>query len=595
MSDASPSFWAVLRKGVRLVAGLIAAHPWAFAVALTGALVYAGSIIASSRVIGWVTDEVVLGVLTEGADDAIVWTGVWLIVGVAVVKAAGIVARRIGAGWLYLQNRRDMRRRFVAQVLRLDMDWYNRQAVGNLISIAEADVAQATSVLNPLPYATGSAVLLIGATVLVFLLDPTLGWIALAFLGTAIILELRGAYVTFTLVEVVQRLRGNLAAGAHESFDGALTVKAFGREEWESERFEASSAVLRDHLIGLGRVWENFKALVEGIPTVAQVVIVTVGVLRVAEGAVTAGDIVSIAYLLTLLFWPIQLIGFVIFDTAAATASADRVDAVLTADEHVRHGTGPAGSPDAGAGVGAEAVGFGYDGLPVLADVDLDIPSGRIVAVVGPTGSGKTTLTVLLARLWDPRSGSIRLDGRDLRDLAAAALADEVAYVPQEAFLFDDTVLGNLTLGLDVPTEEVEAAARLARAHEFVVSLPRGYETRIGERGAALSGGQRQRIALARALLRRPRLLVLDDATSAVDPSVEAEILGALREADLPSTVVVVAYRSSTIALADEVVFMADGRVVAQGSHDELLASQPGYVRLLTAYEEDARRREGSP
>ncbi|MEX1287149.1 MAG: ATP-binding cassette domain-containing protein, partial [Acidimicrobiia bacterium] len=155
--------------------------------------------------------------------------------------------------------------------------------------------------------------------------------------------------------------------------------------------------------------------------------------------------------------------------------------------------------------------------------------------------------------------------------------------------------LGNLTLGLDVPFDEVEAAARLARAHEFVMSLPRGYETRIGERGAALSGGQRQRIALARALLRRPRLLVLDDATSAVDPSVEAEILGALREADLPSTVVVVAYRSSTIALADEVVFMADGRVVAQGGHGELLASQPGYVRLLTAYEEDARRREGSP
>lgn len=269
-----------------------------------------------------------------------------------------------------------------------------------------------------------------------------------------------------------------------------------------------------------------------------------------------------------------------------------RVQSVLTADDEVAYGDRAAADRDDPATVTGDRVRFAYpDGPVVLDGVALDVPAGRTVAVVGPTGSGKTTLTLLLARLWDPDSGSIRLDGRDVREFAAGQLAQELAYVAQDAFLFDDTVRGNIALRDELDADAVEHAARLARAHGFISALPNGYDTRIGERGVALSGGQRQRLALARALAQRPRLLILDDATSAVDPSVEAEILRNLSRSQLPATVLIVAYRPSSIALADEVVFVDDGRVVAHDRHEALLARLPAYSRLLRAYEQDAQRR----
>jgi ATP-binding cassette, subfamily B, bacterial len=224
-----------------------------------------------------------------------------------------------------------------------------------------------------------------------------------------------------------------------------------------------------------------------------------------------------------------------------------------------------------------------------VSSVSFDVDAGRTVAMVGPTGSGKSTVASLLVRLIDPDVGTVRFDGRDVRDLSRDELAANVAIVFQEAFLFDDTVRGNITLGGDFSDDEVVAAATLAQAHGFITQLEHGYDTEVGERGATLSGGQRQRIALARALIRQPRLLVLDDATSAVDPAVEAEILRGLSDAELPSTVVVVAYRKGSITLADEVVFVRDGAIQARGSHDELLATSPHYANLVTAYERRAR------
>jgi ATP-binding cassette subfamily B protein len=246
-------------------------------------------------------------------------------------------------------------------------------------------------------------------------------------------------------------------------------------------------------------------------------------------------------------------------------------------------------SSERGAVLEVESLHYAYDpGSRLLDGVTFDVQPGRTVALVGQTASGKSTLTNLLTRLVDPDEGAVRIDGVDLRDLARGQLAGAVALVPQTAFLFDDTVRGNITLGADIPDEQVWAALRDAQADGFVAALDGGLDARLGERGTSLSGGQRQRISLARALVRRPRLLILDDATSAVDPEVEARILATLRDGATDTTLVVVAYRKATIGLADEVVHLDGGRVADRGTHRELLARNPDYARLVNAYEHAA-------
>jgi ATP-binding cassette subfamily B protein len=411
-------------------------------------------------------------------------------------------------------------------------------------------------------------------------------------LAGIIAVDLRGSWRTFEAFEAVQRSRGAVSGIAHESFDGALTVKSLGREEYEAERMAHSSEALRDDLIRVNRLWAFFGAFIESFPAVGTVVLLMVGALRLKGGHITPGEVVTVTYLLSLLAIPMRLMGWVFWDLAHSLAGWRRVEAVLTVDDFVVHGDLAADPRSSGAAVDGSAVGFHYTpGEVVLSGVELEIPPGCTVAVVGPTGCGKSTLAMLLVRLWDPENGTISLDGRDLRRFARAELPREVAFVPQEAFLFNDDVRSNITLGAPITEEQVVAAVRLAGADGFIGELAEGLATRLGERGTTLSGGQRQRVALARALARRPRLLVLDDATSAVDPSVEAEILRGLREADLPSTVVVVAYRPSSIALADSVIYLDGGRVVAHGRHVDLLATQPGYARLLQAYEDDAAAR----
>ena len=578
---------AVVRRGLRHVGRSIVEQPGMFTLAVLASSLYGVMTVASAWVIGEVTDRVLLPSFEDGVTTATALSlAAAAIVGVALLKIIGILGRRLFAGIMSYRLQADYRRRVTRQYLRLPLSWHQRHPTGQLLSNANSDVEAAWFFVAPLPFAVGALVMIAITSVALVLTDPLLALVGLVVFPLVFTVNVVYSQVMSPRMQRAQQLRAEVSEIAHESFDAALVVKTLGREAGETERFRARAEELRDGLVAVGRVRGLFDPMMEALPNLGTLAVLLIGAGRVANGSTDAGSLVSIAYLFTLLALPIRAIGWVLADLPRALAGFDRVTPVLEATGETPYGLDTAATGGAGAALGVAGVDFAFEGAgsPTLRGVTFDVPAGTTVAVVGPTGSGKSTLAGLLVRLVDPADGAVLLDGMDLRRLREGEVSGQAAFVAQGTFLFDDTVRGNVTLDEPFPDDEVWAALRVAAADEFVAALPEGLDTRIGERGATLSGGQRQRLALARAVVRRPRLLVLDDATSAIDPAVEARILDALRDSDQPATVVVIAYRQATIALADEVVWLEQGQVLARGTHEQLLADVRGYADLVHAY-----------
>jgi ABC-type multidrug transport system fused ATPase/permease subunit len=584
-----------LRRGLWLLGRAVRHEPRIFAIAVGGSAVYGVTTVASAWVLGRVTDEVVVPAFESGRTTTGALVGAALaILGIAVLKAAGIVARRLGAGVMQYRLQARYRREVTRQYLRLPLSWHQQHPTGQLLSNANADVEAVWFPIAPLPMAVGVIVMLLVAGVALVLTDLVLALVGFLIFPAIFALNVVYQRRLSPLATRAQQLRAEVSGVAHESFDGALVVKTLGREAEETARFESSAHELRDAQIAVGRVRGMFDPVLEALPTLGVLAVLLVGASRIESGDIGAGDLVQVAYLFTILAFPVRAIGWVLGELPRSVVGWDRVSRVLEASGGLTYGTSELAEDGAPATLDVRGVGFAYEDADVLHDVTFTVPAGRTVALVGPTGSGKSTLTSLLVRLVDPASGDVVMDGIDLREVARGGVAGAAAVVPQQTFLFDDSVRGNVTLGLDVPESRVREALQVAQAERFVDALPQGLDTRIGERGMTLSGGQRQRLALARAVVRSPRLLVMDDATSSVDPRVEAAILAGLRR-DASSggapTVVVVAYRKATIALADEVVYVEHGQVVDRGTHAELLARCAGYRQLITAYEREEAER----
>ncbi len=589
---------------VRLVVGLVRPHPVPFSISVFGAAVYAAGTVAATIVLGRIVDRVVLPVLD--GDEAlsgsavIGWAGLLLVV--AVLRIAGVIARRYFAGMTSERASRHYRQQLARSYVDLPMSFHRRRAPGDLIAHVDADTEVAVDVLHPVPFSLAVVMMGVFAAISMLLVDPLLALVAFAVFPLLILFN---RIYTLRIEEpsiLQQEGIGRVTTVAHESLDGALVVKLLGRERAESERFAREAAELRGHRIQVGRLRAVFESMLDALPNLGIAAVIVIGAWRVDQGAATVGGLVQVASLFAVLAFPMRVLGFFLESVPTSLAAKSRLESVLDQPLPTR----AAGSrPTTSAALEVSGLRVGYEHTDtdadassptVIDDVSFRVGDGEVVALVGATGSGKSTIVSVLAGLLDPLEGSITLGGVDLAELDPADRADLVRIAFQESFLFADSVTANVALDrAGVDGDEIDRVLAVARADGFVHDLPDGPMTVVGERGMTLSGGQRQRLALARAFVGTPRLVVLDDATSAVDAAIESEILEALRSnrgADdavvAPPAMLVVAHRLSTIRLADRVVFLRHGRVAGRGTHTELLAD-PHYLALATAYEQTER------
>jgi len=505
------------------------------------------------------------------------------IVGAGILRLGLTVVRRLIAGKVSLDVEFDLRARVYGHLQALELGFFDTQQTGQLMSRATVDLQSIRFFLGyGLIWLTQSALTILLAGIVMFAINPPLAALALLPVPFVVLAAARFNRLSRPAVQEVQQRIAELTAEAEESISGIRIVKAFAREEHMLTRFRRSISRVFDQNVYSTRLRAFYSPMLGFIPNLGLAVVLYLGGREVIAQDMSIGEFTAFYTYLIMLIGPMRGLGMALGMAQRAVASGNRLFEILDREPRI---SGPPGAPALPPGPGwvtFDEVTLRYgDGQAALSEVSLDIPAGRTVALVGPTGSGKSSLVGLIARLYDPSEGLVMVDGFDLRSLDLASLRSSVAFVADESFLFSASVSENIAYARPEATRaEIETAARRAQAHEFISRLPNGYDTLVGERGLTLSGGQRQRVAIARALIVDPRILILDDATSSVDARTEAAIKRGLREVMEGRTTFVVAHRLSTISLADEIVVMNAGRIVDRGSHEELLARCPLYAEI---------------
>jgi ABC-type multidrug transport system fused ATPase/permease subunit len=537
---------------------------------------------AAAIALVWVTGGVIDNAIRP-KDSGKLWMYVGVILGLGALKAGLMVGRRLISGNQALGVEMDMRNGLYGRLVRLSFRFYDTHQTGQLMSRATVDLQGVRFFLGyGLIFFFQNVLVVVSVTAVLFFVQWELALISLAIVPFLIVFAYRYSRISHPTLREVQQKLADVATVAQENIVGVHVVKAFAQEEAETRKFDARSEAVFGQTLTANRQRAFWVPLISFAPMVAQAAVLLLGARMVRDGTLSTGHFISFNLYLGMLVMPLRSLGMWIGQAQRATASGERIFQVMDEPEDVADRPGAVDLPPGPGDVRFEDVSFEYlDGRPVLSDVSLDVAAGRTVALIGHTGSGKTTLTSLVPRFYDVDAGRITIDGHDVRDLTLSSLRHAVGVISQDPFLFSATVRENIAFGAgDLPQEAVEAVARAAQAHEFIERLPQGYDTVIGERGITLSGGQRQRLAIARALAVDPRILVLDDATASVDATTEAMIRVGLRGAMAGRTTFIIAHRLSTIALADEIVVLDQGRIAARGTHDELIASSPVYREI---------------
>jgi len=543
--------------------------------------------------LAWTAAKVSTGVLVKQAidqgieaDDAGALRHWTLLLGlVAVVSAVFTGCRRYLAFHAARWIEADLRDRMFAHIQRLHFGFHDTAQTGQLMSRANTDLQQVQTFLVLIPLTISNGVTVLAVTVILLTINPVLTLLALGSLPFMNVLATRFSQRLHPYAMGIQRESADLAAVVEESVSGVRVIKGLGAEQLQAARLRTEADDVFTESMGAVRTRSRFLPGLELLPNIGFIAVLGYGGHQVMNGDLSIGSLIAFNVYVAMLVWPLRMLGMILAQGQRAVVSAERVHEVLATDPVIVDPAKPQPLPPGGGEVRFEGARFAYGGgPPVLDGFDLTVRAGESVALVGATGSGKTTVSRLLPRFYDLDEGRILLDGVDVRRLRLRELRGAIGIVFEETFLFSDSVAANIAFAdPEASQEEIERAARLAGAVEFIGHLDEGYATRIGERGYSLSGGQRQRIAIARAILADPRVLILDDATSAVDPTKEHEIRDALTEVMRGRTTIVIAHRPATIALADRVVLIDGGRVVAEGTHDQLLARHERYRQVLAA------------